>query len=153
MEAATQSTLIIIKPDAMQRGLAGTILDRFEQRGLRFRGLKLMQVSQELAERHYGVHRGKPFFEGLVAFITSSPVIVGVLQGPDAIAAVRAMMGATNPVNADPGSIRGMHALDIGHNLIHGSDALETAEFEIGIFFEKEELIDYTRDVDRWIGA
>jgi len=150
---ASERTLIIVKPDAMQRGLAGTILSTFEQRGLRMCGLKLKHIDRELAEKHYGVHQGKPFFEGLVAFITSSPVVVGVLEGPDAIATVRATMGATNPVNADPGSIRGRLAIDIGHNLIHGSDSPESAQFEIGLFFEPAELIDYRRDIDSWIGA
>ncbi|HEV3310460.1 MAG TPA: nucleoside-diphosphate kinase [Chloroflexota bacterium] len=150
---ATERTLIIVKPDAMQRGLAGTIISTFENRGLRICGLKLMQIDRELAEKHYGVHKGKPFFVGLVEFITSSPVIVGVLEGPDAIAAARASMGATNPVQADPGSIRGRHAIEIGHNLIHGSDSTDTARFEIDLFFSASEIVDYRRDVDRWIGA
>ena len=149
----TERTLIIVKPDAMQRGLAGTILTTFENRGLRICGLKLIQIDQELAEQHYGVHKGKPFFDGLVEFITSAPVIVGVLEGPDAIAAVRATMGGTNPVQSDPGSIRGRFALEIGHNLIHGSDSAETARFEISLFFREAELIDYRRDIDHWIGA
>jgi nucleoside-diphosphate kinase len=149
----TERTLIIVKPDAMQRGLAGTILSTFEGRGLRIAGLKLVHIDRELAERHYGVHRGKPFFAGLVDFITSSPVIVGVLEGPGAIAAVRSTMGATNPVQADPGSIRGIYAIDIGHNLVHGSDSPETAQFEMGLFFDEVELIDYRRDIDTWIGA
>jgi nucleoside-diphosphate kinase len=150
---ATERTLIIVKPDAMQRGLAGIILSTFENRGLRVCGLKLIQMDRALAEKHYGVHKGKPFFDGLVEFITSSPVIVGVLEGPDAIAAARASMGATNPVQADPGSIRGRHAIEIGHNLIHGSDSTETARFEIELFFAASEIVDYRRDVDRWIGA
>lgn len=149
----TQRTLVILKPDAMQRGLAGRILADFEARGLKIVGLKLIQLSRDLAERHYGVHKGKPFFDELVSFITSAPVIVGCLEGPDAIAAVRASMGATNPVDADPGSIRGRHAIDIAHNLVHGSDSHETAAFELGLFFDDSELITYRRDIDRWIGA
>lgn len=150
---ASEQTLIIVKPDAMQRGLAGTILTAFERRGLALRGLKLIRIDRDLAERHYGVHEGKPFFDGLVEFITSSPVIVGVLEGPGAIATVRATMGATNPVQADPGSIRGRFAIDIGHNLVHGSDSPETAAFEIGLFFQASEIVDYRRDIDSWIGA
>jgi len=151
--AEPERTLIIVKPDAMQRGLAGEILTEFERRGLRISALKLTQVDRSLAERHYGIHKGKPFFEGLVSFITSSPVIVGVFEGPDAIAAVRQTMGATNPTAADPGSIRGRYALDIGHNLVHGSDSSETAAFEIGLFFQPEEIRSYRRDIDPWIGA
>ena len=149
----SERTLIIVKPDAVQRGLAGTVISTFEQRGLRICGLKLMRIDRELAEKHYGVHKGKPFFEGLVEFITSGPVIVGVLEGPDAIATVRSTMGATNPVQADPGSIRGRFAVDIGHNLIHGSDSPETARVEMALFFDPADLVDYRRDIDTWIGA
>ena len=149
--AQLQRTLIIVKPDAVQRGLAGAILARFEEKGLRFAGLKLMQIDRGLAERHYAVHQGKPFYEGLVSFITSGPVVVGVLEGPNAIEATRNLMGATNPVSAAPGSIRGTYALEIGQNLIHGSDAPDTAEHEVNLFFKPEELLDYRRDVDRWI--
>ena len=150
---ASEKTLIIVKPDGIQRGLAGTIISTFEQRGLRICGLKFIQIDRKLAEKHYGVHTGKPFFDSLVEFITSGPVIVGVLEGPDAIATVRATMGATNPVAADPGSIRGRLAIDISHNLIHGSDAPETAEFEIGLYFQPSEIIAYRRAIDPWIGA
>jgi nucleoside-diphosphate kinase len=150
---ASERTLIIIKPDAIQRGLSGTIITAVEQRGLRICALKLIHIDQALANKHYGVHEGKPFFQGLVSFITSSPVIVGVLEGPNAIETVRNTMGATNPVAADPGSIRGRLAIEIGHNLIHGSDSPETADFEIGLFFNASEIIDYRRDIDTWIGA
>jgi nucleoside-diphosphate kinase len=146
-----QQTLIIVKPDAVQRGLAGAILARFEGKGLRFAALKLMAIDRPLAERHYAVHQGKPFYEGLVNFITSGPVIVGLLEGPNAIEATRNVMGATNPVSAAPGSLRGMWALEIGQNLIHGSDSPETARYEIDLFFRPEELIRYERAVDRWI--
>src|SRR5579884_3322947 len=149
--ADTERTLIIVKPDAVQRGLASAILGRFETKGLRFAALKLMQIDRALAERHYAVHQGKPFYEGLVQFITSGPVIVGVLEGPNAIEATRNMMGATNPVSAAPGSIRGRFALEIGPNLIHGSDSPETAQYEVDLFFAPEELVSYRRDVDRWI--
>jgi nucleoside-diphosphate kinase len=149
--ADTQQTLIIVKPDAVQRGLAGTLLSRFEQKGLRIAALKLLQIDRALAEQHYAVHQGKPFYEGLVQFITSGPVVVGVLDGPNAIEATRNLMGATNPVTAAPGSIRGEFALEIGQNLVHGSDAPETAEHEIGLYFKPEEILSYRRDVDRWI--
>ncbi len=147
----TQKTLVIVKPDGVQRGLAATILARFEQKGLRFAALKLMQINQELAEKHYAVHKGKPFYDGLVRFITSGPVVVGVLEGSNAIEATRNLMGGTNPVTAAPGSIRGQYALEIGQNLIHGSDAPETAEYEIGLYFRPEEIVSYTRNVDQWI--
>lgn len=146
-----EQTLIIVKPDAMHRGLAGSILGRFEQKGLRIAALKLMVIDRELAERHYAVHQGKPFYEGLVTFITAGPVIVGVLQGPRAIEATRKMMGATDPVTACPGSLRGIYALEIGQNLIHGSDAPETARYEIDLFFRPDELVDYRRAIDPWI--
>lgn len=149
--AETQQTLIIVKPDAVQRGLAGTILARFESKGLRFAALKLLQIDRALAERHYAVHQGKPFYERLVQFITSGPVVVGVLAGPNAIEAARNLMGATNPVSSAPGSIRGEFALEIGQNLVHGSDAPETAEYEIGLYFQPEEILDYRRAIDRWI--
>jgi nucleoside-diphosphate kinase len=151
--AEMEQTLIIVKPDAVQRGLSGAILTSFEEKGLRISALKLMHISRALAERHYAVHQGKPFYEGLVSFITSGPVIVGVLSGPNAIEATRTIMGATNPVTAAPGSIRGQYALEIGQNLIHGSDAPETARYEIDLFFQPDEILDYRRDVDRWIAG
>jgi nucleoside-diphosphate kinase len=148
---ASEQTLIIVKPDAVQRALAGEILSFFERKGLRFAALRMMQIDRGLAERHYAVHRGKPFYEGLVSFITSAPVIVGVLEGPNAIAATRNIMGATNPVEAAPGSIRGEHALEIGNNLIHGSDSPETARYEIDLFFRPDEILRYERAADRWV--
>lgn len=146
-----EKTLIIVKPDAVQRGLISSVLGCFEQKGLRFAALKLMHIDRALAEQHYAVHQGKPFYEGLVNFITSGPVVVGVLAGPDAIEATRNIMGATNPVTAAPGSIRGRYALEIGQNLIHGSDSPETAQYEIGLYFKPEEILDYRRDSDRWV--
>jgi nucleoside-diphosphate kinase len=146
-----ERTLIIVKPDAMQRGLAGQILARFEARGLKLVGLKLINIDTALANRHYGEHQGKPFFEGLVTFITSSPVIVGVLEGTNAVLAVRTTMGPTNPTTAGPGTIRGDLALELGRNMVHGSDSPESAEREIGLFFKPEELVAYGRDVDRWV--
>jgi nucleoside-diphosphate kinase len=146
-----ERTLIIVKPDAVQRGLAGTILTRFEQKGLRLAALKLMQIDRPLAEKHYAVHQGKPFYPGLVDFITSGPVVVGVLEGPKAIDATRKIMGATDPLTSCPGSLRGMYALEIGQNLVHGSDSADTARFEIDLFFGPEEIVDYRRAIDRWI--
>jgi nucleoside-diphosphate kinase len=146
-----QRTLVIVKPDAVQRGLIGAILGTLEQKGLRFVAMKFMQIDRALAERHYAVHQGKPFYEGLVQFITSGPVVVAVVEGPNAIEATRKIMGATNPVAADPGSIRGRFALEIGQNLIHGSDAPDTAQYEIDLYFKAEDIVDYRRDVDRWI--
>ncbi|HZU12705.1 MAG TPA: nucleoside-diphosphate kinase [Chloroflexota bacterium] len=149
--ADNERTLIIVKPDGVQRALAGPILTRFEQKGLRIVALKLMHIDRSLAERHYAVHQGKPFYEGLVQFITSGPSVVGVLEGPDAIQATRNIMGATNPVTADPGSIRGTYALTIGQNLIHGSDGPDTARTEIDLFFQPDEILSYSRAGDQWV--
>ena len=146
-----ERTLIIIKPDAVQRGLVGSIIKRFEQRGLRIVGLKFMQISRELAERHYAVHDGKSFYEGLLNYFTSGPVAVMALEGPQAIAAARATMGATRPVEASPGTIRADWGLEVGRNLVHGSDGPETARFEIALFFDESELVEWSRDIDRWI--
>lgn len=146
-----ERTLIIVKPDGVQRGLIGEVLTRFERRGLKFVGLKMMQVSRELAERHYGEHRGKPFFEGLVSFITSSPVLVAVLEGPNAIEITRATVGKTKPVEATPGTIRADFGLTVGRNLVHASDGPEAAGREIELFFQSAELVSYDRAVDRWL--
>ncbi|MPZ48559.1 MAG: nucleoside-diphosphate kinase [Dehalococcoidia bacterium] len=146
-----ERTLILIKPDAMQRGLAGEILSRLERRGLRIAGLKLLQVDRTLAERHYGEHAGKPFYEGLVGYITACPIVAAVLEGTDAVEAVRSTMGKTNPRDAAPGTIRGDFGLEIGRNLIHGSDSLASAEREVALFFQPTELQSYTRDVDAWV--
>lgn len=146
-----ERTLVILKPDAVQRGLIGPILSKLEGRGLRLAALKFMRVSQDLAQSHYGVHRDKPFFGDLVSFITSGPVVVAVLEGPNAISVVRSMMGATNPASSPPGTIRGDWALDVLHNLIHGSDAPETAAAEIELWFRPEELVSWERASERWI--
>ena len=146
-----QRTLIIVKPDAVQRGLIGGVLSRLEARGLKLVGLKLIAVDEALARRHYGVHEGKPFFAGLIQYITSSPVVVGVFEGPEAVTVVRSTVGATNPVAAAPGTIRGDWALEIGRNLIHASDSPETAAGEVALFFRPEELVSYERATDRWI--
>lgn len=146
-----ERTLIIIKPDAVQRGLIGEILRRFEARGLRIVGMKFMQVSRALAEKHYAIHQGKGFFEGLVNYITSSPVVVIALEGSNAIVNARNTIGATRPHEAAPGSIRGDFALEVGRNLVHGSDSVENGEVEIANFFTAEELISWSRDTDKWI--
>ncbi len=146
-----ERTLVLVKPDGMQRGLAGEILSRLERRGLKIVGLKLLQVDEALARRHYAVHEGKPFFEGLVRYITSSPIIAAVFEGTNAVALVRATMGATNPAEAASGTIRGDLAVEIGRNLIHGSDSLENAEKEIALFFRPEEIVSWSRASDAWI--
>jgi len=146
-----ERTLLIVKPDGVQRGLIGEVLARFERRGLKLVGLKLMNISRELAEQHYSVHQGKPFYAALVDYITSGPVVVGVLEGPRAIAVTRATVGATNPAEAAMGTIRGDFGLEIGFNLIHASDAPDTAVREVSLFFQESELASYTRDLDKWI--
>lgn len=145
-----ERTLVLVKPDGVQRLLAGRIIARFEERGLKIVGLKLVQVDRELAERHYAVHREKPFFGGLVEFITSSPLVAMALEGPNAIAVVRSMVGATRPHEAAPGTIRGDLALETAQNLIHASDGPETATAELSLWFRAGELLDYERDIDRW---
>jgi nucleoside-diphosphate kinase len=148
-----ERTLVLIKPDGVQRLLTGRILARYEDRGLKIVGLKLIQVSRDLAERHYAVHREKPFFTGLVDFIISAPLVAAVLEGPNAIAVVRAMNGATRPHEAEPGSIRGDFALETAQNLVHASDGAETATAEIALWFRPEELLAYGREFDRWVLA
>ena len=138
---AVEQTFAMVKPDGVRRGLTGTIIARIEAKGFKVRALKMMRVSRELAERHYGEHKGKPFFEGLVSFITSGPVVAMVVEGENAIAEWRKMMGATNPKDAAPGTIRGDFATTIDENVVHGSDATATAEREIGIFFDPAELV------------
>jgi len=149
----TERTLVLVKPDGVQRQLVGRILSRYEERGLLIVGLKLVKVDRELAERHYAVHAGKPFFEGLVDFITSGPLVAAVLEGPNAIAIVRAMNGATRPHEAAPGSIRGDFAVETAQNLVHASDGEETAAAEVAMWFRPEELLDYSREIDRWVLA
>ncbi len=146
-----ERTLIIIKPDAVQRGLIGEIIRRFENRGLRIAGMKFMQVPRELAERHYAEHKGKGFYEGLLQYITSAPVVVMALEGQNAIAIARGTIGSTKPVEAAPGSIRGDFGMEVGRNLVHGSDKPESAEREVNLFFAPEELVNWQRETDRWI--
>jgi nucleoside-diphosphate kinase len=144
-------TLILIKPDAVQRGLAGEVISRFERRGLKFVAMKLMRVDEALARRHYAEHEGKPFLEGLVAFITSSPIVAAVLEGPDVVEAARAMMGATDPQKAAPGTVRGDLGLFVQNNLVHGSDSPESAKREIALFFDDSEIIAWDRNTDPWV--
>jgi nucleoside-diphosphate kinase len=146
-----ERTLIIVKPDAVQRGLTGQVIHRFERRGLRIVAMKFMQMTNDLAQRHYAVHKGKPFYEPLVDYITSGPVVVMVLEGKNAIQIARRTMGATNPAEADPGTIRADLAVEIGRNLVHGSDGPETAVAEISTFFEAREMVSWKRELERWI--
>jgi len=146
-----ERTFVMVKPDGVQRGLIGEVIRRLENRGLRLVGAKFMRVSRELAAKHYAVHQGKPFYEGLIEYITSGPVMAMVWEGPHAIAAVRQTMGATRPTEAAPGTIRHDFGLEIGRNLTHASDGPETAAFEIDLWFRPEELVTWQRDVDRWI--
>jgi nucleoside-diphosphate kinase len=148
-----ERTLVLIKPDGVQRLLTGRILARYEDRGLKLVALKLIQVDPDLAERHYAVHREKPFFGGLVDFITSGPLVAAALEGPNAIAIVRAMNGATRPHEAEPGSIRGDFAVETAQNLVHASDSPETAAQELALWFTPGELLDYDREIDRWVLA
>jgi len=148
---ATERTLVLVKPDGVQRQLIGRILARYEERGLKVVGLKLVQTSRDLAERHYAAHSERPFFGGLVDFITSSPLVALALEGPNAIAVVRAINGATRPHEAAPGTIRGDFALETAQNIVHASDGPEAAVTELGLWFEPAELMDYDRSVDRWV--
>jgi nucleoside-diphosphate kinase len=146
-----ERTLILLKPDAMQRGLAGEIISRLERRGLRIAAMRMLRVDEELAARHYAEHTEKPFYRTLVDFITSSPIVAAVIEGPKAVELVRATMGATDPAKSAPGTIRGDYALYITQNLIHGSDSPESAAREIGLYFDETEIHSYPRDIDRWL--
>ena len=146
-----ERTFVILKPDAVQRQLTGQLISRFEQRGLKIVAMKFMQVSLDLAQEHYAVHKERPFFNDLIAYITSSPVVAMVLEGPDAIRATRNTVGGTNPIEAAPGSIRGDFGMQIGRNLVHASDGPETAKAEVALWFSDDELVEYERAVDGWI--
>ncbi|MBD3883061.1 nucleoside-diphosphate kinase [Phormidium tenue FACHB-886] len=146
-----ERTFLAVKPDGVQRALVGDIIRRFETKGFTLVGLKLMQVSRELAEQHYGVHRERPFFAGLVEFITSGPVVAMVWEGDGVIASARKLIGATNPLNAEVGTIRGDYGVNIGRNIIHGSDAPETAQQEISLWFKDEELVSWQPTITPWI--
>lgn len=146
-----ERTFVMIKPDGVQRGFVGEIINRFEKKGLKIVAMKLVSVSKELAEKHYGVHKGKPFFKPTVDYIISSPVVAMVLEGNNVINIVRNMMGKTNPQEASPGTIRGDYAQFIGRNIIHGSDGPETAEFEINLWFKPEEIAKYKKIDEQWL--
>ncbi len=146
-----EQTLVLVKPDGVQRGLIGEVIGRLERRGLKLVGMKLMQVDEALAHRHYGEHVDRPFFPGLVGFITSGPVVAMAWEANNAVEIVRNSMGPTNPANAAPGTIRGDLGVDIGRNLIHGSDSPESAERELALFFNPEEVLSYSRSSDAWI--
>ena len=146
-----ERSFVMIKPDGVQRGLIGEIVARLERRGLRIIGAKFLSVSREMAERHYAVHKGKAFFEGLITYIISSPVMAMALEGPGAIGAIRQTMGATKPIEAAPGSVRHDFGLEIGRNLTHASDSPENGEMEIALWFAEDELVDWKRATDEWI--
>ena len=146
-----ERTFVMIKPDAVQRGLVGEVISRFEKRGIKIVAMKFIKVGKDFAEKHYGIHKGKPFFEPTVKYITSSPVVAIVLEGDNIIEMVRSMMGATNPLKAETGTIRGDYGQFIGRNLVHGSDSGETADFEINLWFKSGELADYNRIDEDWL--
>jgi len=144
-----EQTLVLIKPDGIQRELAGTIIERFERRSLKIVGMKMIQMGEKMAKKHYGIHEGKPFFNGLINYITSSPIIAMVLEGPNAVEVVRRTMGETNAGSATLGTIRGDYALTMERNLVHGSDSPENAVNEINLFFAKEEIVEYAKETDK----
>lgn len=146
-----ERSLVLVKPDGVQRGLIGEVITRLENRGLKLVGAKFMKVSQDLAEEHYGIHKGKPFYDGLIAYITSSPVMAMAWEGPNAIAAIRQTMGSTRPTEAAPGSIRHDFALQVGRNLTHASDSVENGSTEVNLWFSTDELIEWNRTLDAWI--
>lgn len=146
-----ERTLVIVKPDGVQRGLVSEVLGRIERRGLKLIGLKLTRIERALAEQHYGVHKGKPFYDGLVEYITSGPVVVAAFEGPSAIEAVDKTVGSTNPAQAPAGTIRGDFGVAIDRNLVHRSDSVENGQSEVELFFSANELMSYARDIDRWI--
>ena len=146
-----EQTLVLVKPDGVQRGLTGEVISRLERRGLRLVAAKFMQVSQELAETHYAIHKGKPFYDRLIRYITSTPVMAMVWEGPNAVAAVRQTMGATRPTEAAPGSLRHDFALEVGYNLTHASDTVENGVKEVELWFQPGEIVAWEREVDRWI--
>ena len=146
-----EHTLVLVKPDGVQRGLIGEVISRLERRGLRLVAAKFLTVSQELAETHYAIHKGKPFYDGLIRYITSAPVMAMVWEGPNAVAAVRQTMGSTRPTEAAPGSLRHDYALEVGRNLTHGSDSPENGVKEVELWFHPDELVSWERSVDPWI--
>jgi nucleoside-diphosphate kinase len=146
-----ERSLVLVKPDGVQRALVGEVISRLERRGLRLVAAKFMQVNTELAETHYAIHKGKPFYEGLISYITSAPIMAMVWEGPNAVAAIRQTMGATRPTEAAPGSLRHDFALEVGRNLTHASDTVDNGANEVELWFKKEELVDWKREVDKWV--
>ena len=146
-----ERSLVLVKPDGVQRGLIGKVIARLERRGLRLSGAKFMQVTKALAEEHYAIHKGKPFYEGLIAYIISAPVMAMAWEGPNAVTAIRQTMGATRPLEAAPGTVRHDFALEVGRNITHASDSPENGEQEVALWFKQEELVSWSRDVDQWI--
>ncbi len=146
-----ERSLVLVKPDGVQRLLIGEVITRFERRGLKLAGLKLMKITEDLARTHYQQHEGKGFFEGLIRYITSSPVVAMVWEGPSAITVIREITGATDPSKASPGTIRGDYALDVSFNMVHASDSPEAASREIGLFFSTGEVVEYDRHIDNWL--
>lgn len=146
-----ERSLVLVKPDGVQRALIGEVISRLERRGLRLVAAKFMKVSRELADTHYAIHQGKPFYDGLISYITSAPIMAMVWEGPNAVAAIRQTMGATRPTEAAPGSLRHDFALEVGRNLTHASDTVENGANEVALWFRPEELVNWTREVDRWV--
>lgn len=146
-----ERSLVLVKPDGVQRALVGEVISRLERRGLRLVAAKFMRVSTDLAETHYAVHKGKPFYEGLISYITSAPVMAMVWEGPNAVAAIRQTMGSTRPTEAAPGSLRHDFALEVGRNLTHASDSVENGANEVALWFKQDDLVDWNREVDRWV--
>ena len=146
-----ERSLVLVKPDGVERALIGEVISRLERRGLRLVAAKFMQVSRELADTHYAIHQGKPFYDGLISYITSAPVMAMAWEGPNAVAAIRQTMGATRPTEAAPGSLRHDFALEVGRNLTHASDTVENGANEVNLWFRPEELVNWTREVDRWV--
>jgi nucleoside-diphosphate kinase len=146
-----EKTFVMVKPDGVQRGLMGDVILRLERRGLKLLAAKFMSVSMELAETHYGIHKGKPFYNGLIKYITSAPVMAMVWEGPNAVAAVRQTMGATRPLESAPGSVRHDYGLEVGRNITHASDSVENGLLEIALWFTTDEIVKWVRSVDEWI--
>ncbi|MEM0350570.1 MAG: nucleoside-diphosphate kinase [Archaeoglobaceae archaeon] len=146
-----ERTFVMVKPDGVQRGLIGEIISRLERKGLKIVAIKMLKITKEMAERHYEEHKSKPFFSSLVSYISSGPVVAMVVEGKNAVKVVRKLVGATNPAEAEPGTIRGDFGLDLGRNVVHASDSISSAEREIKLFFSDEEIVSYERVIDAWV--
>ncbi|MCC6027307.1 MAG: nucleoside-diphosphate kinase [Archaeoglobus sp.] len=146
-----ERTFVMVKPDGVQRGLVGEIISRLERKGLKIVAIKMLKIPMEMAEKHYEEHKNKPFFSSLISYITSGPVVAMVVEGKNAVKVVRKLVGATNPAEAEPGTIRGDFGLDLGRNVVHASDSITSAEREIRLFFKDDEILNYERDLDAWV--